>query len=274
MTATMTVTAVPTGGAIMVSFENEAGASSLTGSVVFSRSADGGSTFTTLYSGPADDLLLWPDVGDGLPAPLNPSVGYVYRVTDDSGTVTSDPVYPASQITVEPDGMTTIMIRLLQAGVNNLSLPSGVARALVSNQMPITGFPQLPFVVVNLDLIRQTDVPIGQNAATSTTNTQEIAVYVKRMWRVSVLTKSAEERDFYRDSLIAIWQTTLGSVFAPMGRNIRHKFEVASGQLTDAFLGLQPGFSFAEILFEVDGQFNTTLTTAYNTIQNIGLRVT
>jgi hypothetical protein len=271
MTLTITPSVVPTGGAIILDFMLDSRLSAES-PMTLSRavSTDGVlSAFTQLYTGNAVALFI--DVGDGLPKPLGAGTAYVYEVTDASGsTVRTDPVLPTGAILIEPDGMTALLIRLLQAGVTNMTLLPGIAPANVSNAMPITGFPILPFVVVNLDLIQQENVPIGQNTEQPDgNNVWTVASYAKRIWRVSVLARTAAERDFYRDGLIAIFQSLLGSVFSALGSNMSHRFQAASGQTSDEYQGKSPGFYFADIMMEVLGVFNTSIETSFGLIETI-----
>lgn len=276
MTLSITPSVVPTGGAIILDFTLD---SEITpkSPMTLSRaiSTDGTlSAFTQLYTGNA--LQLFIDVGDSLPKPLAPGTSYVYRVTDATGALEqTEPLLPTGSILIDPDGLTSLLIRLLQAGVSNMTLWPGIKLATVSNAMPITGFPTLPFVVVNLDLIQQENVPIGQNTEQPDgSNIWTVASYAKRIWRVSVLSTTAAERDFYRDGLIAIFQSLLGSVFSALGSNMSHRFQAASGQTSDEYQGKSPGFYFADVMMEVLGVFNTTIQTSFGLIETITTAVT
>lgn len=278
----MTISAVPyvvpTGGAIVLDF-NLDGVVTVGSPMTISRatSTDGVlSGFTTLYSGDAASPFI--DVGDALPQPLTAGTAYVYEITDPTGTVQTAPLQPGGALVIEDDGVTRLLIRLLQAGITNLTLPArlqspGVlnqGRPIVSNAMPITGFPPLPFIVVNQDLVQQENVPIGQNVVQpNADNLWTQSSYAKKIWRVSVLTRTPDERDFYRDSLIAIFQSLLGSVFARIGANMSHRYQAASGQTSDEYQGKSPGFYFADVMLEVLGTFNFTIATSFGRIDAI-----
>lgn len=270
MTLSITPQIVPTGGAILFDF-TALGTVSPGSPMTFSRATSVSgvvSAFVPLYTG--DALALFIDAGDGLPQPLTATTAYVYRLQDPTGTVLTAALVPGGEILVEPDVLTSLIIRLLQAGVTNLIIPDGVTRAVVSNAMPLTGFPPLPFVVVNLDLIQQENVPIGQNVVNPDgDNVWTQASYAKRIWRVSILARSADERNFYVEALTAIFQSMLGSIFAALGSNMSHRYQVASGQTADEYQGKSPGFFFADLMMEVLGVFNTSIQTSFGRIEAI-----
>lgn len=283
MTLSCTPSPIPTGGAILLDLTLPSGAMSAQSPMTLSRAATVSgvtSAFVPLYSG--DALPLFIDAGDSLPQPLTAGTAYTYRLADPTGSVETAAILPASALVLETDDTTKLLVRLLQAGLTNITLPPGIQSAQAPNQgrpqvssaMPITGFPVLPYVVVNEDLVQQENVPIGQNVTQPDGNnlwTQ--ASYARKIWRVSVLSRTSDERDFYRDALIAIFQSILGSVFQHIGANMSHRYQASSSQTADEYQGKSPGFYFADIMLEVLGTFNTGIRTFYGLIEAIQTNV-
>lgn len=267
----LTASVAPTGGAIVLTMPGYMSATA-TGAITLARAVQSDGTlsaFTTLYTGPANGAYVWIDAGDGLAAPLSASNAYTYQVTDAGGTVQVGPLTPAPSLQPSVDGLTQLFIRLVQAGISNLTLPPGVQPVQVTTQMPVGGWQALPFVVVNLDLIQQDEVPIGQDMPQpDASNIWEIVTYAKRVWRVTVLSRSAAERDFYRDSLLAIFQSLKSTVFASLGLDNRHDFQAASGTDVNEWEGRSPGFYFADVLMTISGPMSVALLTGYGVIQS------
>lgn len=279
MPPTVNLTVIPTGGAVrldMPGYVQSPGASGNITSMTLSRAVSGAtgvSAWTTLYSG--EPLPVWVDAGDNMPAPLDGSTPYVWQVADATGTTRIGPVVPAPSLTFEQDGLSQLLIRLLQAGVNNLTLPPGVQPVQVTTSMPVGGWQAMPFITVNQDLIQQTDVGIGQDVPNpDESNAWTIWMNCKRIWRVSILSAAAEERDFYRDSLLAIYQVLLATVFAPIGQNVTHTVQAASGNSVDEQEGKSPGFCFSDVIMELNGVFNTHVITGYGIIEKFSVTVT
>ncbi|MDE2467484.1 MAG: hypothetical protein KGL35_01735, partial [Bradyrhizobium sp.] len=148
---TVNLTAIPTGGAIMLDLPDYApggvasGLTSMTISIATSG-ASGLTAFIGMYSGPP--LPKYLDVGDIYPGPLDPTVQYVYQVEDSRGTTQAGPVTPAWVLATLPDQLSQIFIRLLQGAVNSMTYPSNLQAALgagatqrptVTTQMPTNG---------------------------------------------------------------------------------------------------------------------------------------
>jgi hypothetical protein len=266
---------VPTGGVVTLTMpwylENLAASGAAMTIARAVSGTSGLSTFSTVYSGIPTPFYV--DAGDGPYAsgaaagnqgagPLQPSLGYAYRVTDVSGTTQVGPYYPTPAIVSKQDGMTDLFIRLLQAGISNATYPAGLGATRVTSEMPTRGFPALPFIVVNLDLLQMADTQIGQNAVNPNNNSQwSVPVFVEWTWRVSIFTGNARERDFLRDMLLGIWTSLLSSVFMRMGMDMEHSFQALSHQQAEDIRGTLPGFYAAEALFTIKGAFNTVIMT-------------
>lgn len=277
-TPSVTLTPIPTGGAVALSMDDYfQPATVLTASGVTSMTlaratsgVTGLSSFTTLYSGAPQPRYI--DVGDCLPGPLIAGSGYVYQVTDGRGTTQVGPVYPAPSLVVMADPLNNMLIRLIQAGINNLTLPGGIKPLQVTTKMPQGGLAALPFIVVNLDAGQQSDTGIGQdvpNVNSATGNDWTIWVNAKRMWRISVLSHDVEERDFYRDAIISIYQVIIATVWNLIGVDKTHDIQFTSGPDANEWEGRIPGFYFADIMVTADGVLNTTVITGYGTIEMI-----
>ncbi len=267
---TVKLSVVPTGGVIRLEMPGWLPPASGLGTAVISRAVSGASglsSFTTLYSGTPGYGAEWVDAGDELTSPLLSGSGYVYQVSDGTGTTQVGPAYPVPTFVTYTDQLTQLFIRLLQAGVNNLVLPpyvsppvggpgSGYGTIQVLSQMPQGGFQALPYIIVNLDLIQQREVMIGQDVQVpDQAGHWHVNVNAKRVWRVTVMSRNPTERDFYRDSLIAIYQLLLATVFMPIGLEVHHEFQAASGTDAREWDGMAPGFYYSELLFEIDGEF-------------------
>jgi hypothetical protein len=269
---------VPTGGAVRLDMPSYLQPPSGTGTVTISRAVSGSSglsVFTQLYSGLP--LVTWLDVGDLLPGPLLSGASYVWQVADSLGVTQTSPVVPASMLQTRPDALTQLMLRLLQAGVDGLngSRPAGVNGILVSTAMPQGGLRSLPLLILNLDLIQQEQTQIGQDIDNPDgSNVWTIWVNATRVWRVSVFGRNPAERDFYRDSVIAMWQVWHSSVFNPIGLNVSHRFQAASGTDVSESEGLSPGFYYADIMLELDGVFDVAVLDSFGLIQTFDTGIT
>ena len=250
---------VPVGGAIALSM-------ACSGATTLTRTVSGGSP-VTLYSG--NQILYYLDTGDQLPAPLDPTLNYTYTLTDVNGSVSTGYIQPATSLNIDQEPLTQILMRLLQAGVNSLVVPAGLKRAQVLQAMPIAGVPAMPFVTINQDLLQQEEVPIGQSVLQPVDNSWTITGFCKRMYRVSILSTSGQERDFYRDAIVGIFESIYQSVLQKIGIDVHHEYQVASGQVARDLDGMSPGFYYSECLLTFVGTLNVTITCNYGIISTI-----
>ena len=269
----VTMSVLPTGGAVSLAFYGaEAGKfapPSGVASMVLSRAASG-AAFMQIYAGAP--LPFWCDAGDGpltSSTPLDPATSYTWQVVDNGGTTEVGPVAPAGSIVTVPDAFTQLLIRLLQAGLDNAPRPAGVSvqRAQVTTKMPSGGWGTLPFVVLNLDLIQQSETAVGQDVLNpDANNLWTLPGWARRVWRASVLSPDADERDFYRDTLLVVFRALKATLFSQVGQNIRHSFQAASGTSADEWIGLGPGFYWADVVMEIEGSFDVTIATGFGLI--------
>ena len=270
-------TVIPTGGAIRLDMPGYLTPPSGVTAYTLSRAVSGSSglgSFTQLYSGAPQPVYL--DVGDMLPQPLDMATGYVYQVADATGTTQIGPITPAPSLLYTEDPLTQILIRLIQAGVNGQQPPAGYGAApyntppQVTTRMPQGGLAAMPFIVLNLDLIQQTQTGIGQDVpSVSPGNEWTIWVNAKRMWRISVMCANASARDYYRDLLLNVFQVIKPTVFAFIGLDVTSEIQAASGTDADEWEGKVPGFYYADIMLTLNGVLNTTILTGYGTFQGI-----
>ena len=250
------------------------------GPLVYSR-AFGSGGFSEIASVPEPGALdKFLDAGEGLPGPLPINQGtYSYQVVDGSGaSAVVSGILPYTSLQVQPDFITSLFIRCLQAGVAGVSLPSGYGRPAVLHEMPRTGYPTLPFIFSNLTNLEQSQTQIGQDfpstqllpttgVASGAPQLQTITVMARRTWRVGIYTMSAGEREFWRDGVLAILQSLLGSVFQPLGLDMSHSFLAHSDQRVNRLE--DPGFYFCDILWRVEGMYNVGLAPGFGPIDAI-----
>ena len=265
--SSVSISGIPTGGGFSLGIVSSGAAMVLSRAV---SGVSGLSSFSQIYSGTPIPLFI--DVGDGLPAPLASGSYYVYQLQDGNGTYQTPAVQPALQLNIEQEPLLALLIRLLQAGFNNLVPPAGVSACQVLQAMPIAGLPAMPFVVVNLDLFQQAEIPIGQNVPQfDPSGSWTISGFAKRIFRVSVLASNTADRDYYRDATVAILESIIQSVFLPIGLDVRHRYQAASGQVTENKTMMNPGFYYCDVMLEVEGTYNISITSTFGVINTITL---
>ncbi len=213
------------------------------------------------------------DVGDQLPGPLDPATAYVYRMHDLNGTFDTPSIMPAKTLILEVDPFDGILIKLLQGAVNSLMLPNGFGRATVMQAMPIVGSVAMPFMVINQDLIQQDEIPIGQSLQFQTQlgidGVGTLTGLVNRIYKISVLSLNAPERNFYRDAILATFGVLLNGVLQPLGCDVTHRFQVSSGAVAKDTLGKAPGFYWADASLEFKGSITLRVANNYGLIEHI-----
>lgn len=171
--------------------------------------------------------------------------------------------------------MTALLIRLLQCALANLTLPPGVQPVVVTTRMPANGWQAMPFITVLLHIIRQTEVEIGEDVPNpQPDNTWTLWVDAQRIWRITIMSPAAEERDFYRDTLLAVFRILAATVFSPLGYNVAHAFQAQSFTSAEEWDGHIPGFYGADLTFEINGIFPTTITTDYPVVKAVESNMT
>lgn len=259
MTGTFTLVAsgVPTGGAVLLTISDtpSAGYTGLT----LNRSADGGSTWTPIYSGGPTSLFL--DVGDGTNTFLATGTSYLYKVQDittPSVSALSNAVVPSSQITVFQDVTVESFRRLFQCAVQSLVVPAGYKNPQFLVQMPLDSTPELPFVTMNLDLAQMEDVPIGFSvplenftsealSPSGATSVWTVQCLERRRYSIYVLTRTYTERDYLEAAVIGTF-FGLQSALAAINTNVRVGYQAAQGAVEGH--ENQPGFYYSQIAFD------------------------
>ncbi len=222
-----------------------------------------------LVSGAAQTIPFFVDIGDGTNTPLNPQTLYSYRFATAQGIAITDPISVSGAIVLEPDHLTRVLGRSLQAGLVSLVLPTNFTqRPTFSYSMPVTTQMRFPMVLLNLDLLQQESIPIGQGQPSQIVdNSYSVPAMAMRRYVVRVFATNVDERDFYRDAVIAIFNTILTPLLAKIGVNTSHRFQASNGQIvTDQ---MQPGAFYAEISLQFSGLYNVTVSTNFPIIGSV-----
>ena len=259
----------PTGGIVVLNIVPSSGVDPKTGVVALLRYANSLlSTPAVLVSG-APGPLVFIDDGEGLPNYLDFNTNYYYTVIDAGGAATTDAIKPASQLQVFTSYLDRLIFRSYSAGMSALAIPQGLNAIRVLEQMPLsmgsTGT-YFPFVVMNLDLEQQEAVQIGQDVQFSETNIDIVPMIVFRRYSLSILSHNAQERNFYKDASIAVLRGLMQTL-ASIGGNITSSFQAAQSQEPTG--PMMPGFYEADVMFDMEGQFNVSIYTNYPLIETI-----
>jgi hypothetical protein len=272
-------TVIPTGGVIGITFST-----AISGNISLSRAISGVSglgPFTTLYSGvPYSSVggqCYYLDVGDQSPGPLLTNVSYVYQLTDITGTQTTNPIAPVTSMTIDSTPWTRIIIGIIQGAVNSATLPPGINMARVFNAMPMVGNPPLPLIAINPELEVQANIPIGADDPefdyfvnpALTTNSWTQAGQERRMFRITVCSLSAEERDFWRRFIIGTLRIAAAYALSQAGADFIRDYEAVSYQASNETKLQEPGWYCADILWDMTVEANVTITTNYGLIETI-----
>ena len=256
----ITCTVVPCGGVVSIDL-----VSSDVGPWTLTRT--NGSVNYLLYSGPPlalpDSAPYYLDLGDGLNGPLVQTIAYTYTFTTPNMGAVSQTVTPASSIVLEYDDYLRLLVNVIEAGVNSLALTGTMAlwkKPSVVISMPLVGQPTIPAISVNEDLLQMEEVPIGHGINTDTyQNLYQIQEIVNHRYRVTVLTTSTDERDFWKLAVISLFKSILVPVLVKMGQDVRSSFQAASSQIMDP----PPGFYFCDIMLDFSGILPVRIVTSY-----------
>lgn len=253
---------LPTGGIITLNIDADT-------TMTLERAVQSASpVWQTLYSG--DPLSLWIDTGDLMNAPLDAQTTYLYRVTDANGQVESGPILPAAALTINQDKILSLLLRMMQAAFTNMVLPRGFVRPQVLHAMPLTfgGSPALPIITINLDYGPvMEEAPIGQGVNASQTNEWTLTAQVRRRFSMTVLSYSAQEREYYRDAIISVFSSMAPLVFGQIWDDTRFMYQAYSSQKTKD--EESPAFYFAQVMLDLVGSLNTTVTTQFGSVENV-----
>ncbi len=251
----------PVGGAIFLSI-------TASSNITIVRTPQSTGVPVQIYSGPAVSYYI--DQGEGYSTNVEylPNDTYTYTVTDSSGSVVTAPLTTSASVLITPDQITSVIIKLIKAGINNLILTQpGWIKPRVFHALPTSGTPQLPFIVVTFDLLQQNAVPVGQMNMPEYNNTIDISVLVDRRYTVTTYTTTVDEREFYRDALIAIFESSLFTPLQQLGQDVSHSFQAVSIQETDP----SPGFYVTDMMWMMTGAYSITLQTDYGLIESLDI---
>jgi hypothetical protein len=166
--------------------------------------------------------------------------------------------------------LNALLIRLLDGALSSITLPPGIPRPRVLSKMPVSGWGALPFITVNLDLIQQSEVALGESIENPTQdNIWSLFANARRTWRVTVMCASAEERDFFRDTLLVVFRVLKATAFSPLGLNVTHSFMARSYSSVVEWAGQTPGFYGSDLMLTIDGIFPTAVVTDYAVIREV-----
>ncbi len=258
---TLTATVPPCGGGVFMAI-------TALSPMTLTRYAQSTNTTVTLYSGTMVPYYI--DQGDGFTTNVEylPNDTYTYTLSDSSGSVSSGPMTPSASLLVSPDQITGVIVKTIKSGINSLVLTQpGWIKPRVYHAMPLSGTPQLPFITVTFDLLQQKSVPLGQQNMPEYNNTINISVTVERRYTIRTVTTSVDEREFYRDALIGLFESALFQPLQQLGQNISHSFQSVSFQDFEA----EPGFYVSEMMWIMEGAYSITMTTDYGLIENLDL---
>ena len=103
-------------------------------------------------------------------------------------------------------------------------------------------------------------------------NTNTTTAQADRIYSVAVLCSTVEEREFYRDAVIGVFNSILGPVLESLGQNTSHDFHADSGQVVKD--DLQPGFYYSELMLKISGIYNVIVNSQFGVIKEIVADVT
>jgi hypothetical protein len=232
------------------------------------------STQSVLYSG-VNNTSVFLDIGDGFTTNVSylPSGIYSYTVLDSYGTSSTPNVIPTVYLTVFPENLDIVFIKLMKAALDALVVPEGFAKAQVYHAMPLGGFPPLPAIVIQQELLRQAEIPIGQQVDQEKDDMSMLAIATRR-YSVAILSRNSDERDFYRTAIVGCFEAICLDVLSHLGNNIRHSFAVDSSMESTDDPNAAPGFYYADCLFTFDGNFFVGINKQYPIIENTGITIT
>lgn len=267
-------TVSPTGGLVVLepASAEDFGTWTLTRFVSVSGIAVSGSVLVQGEAG-VSPTQVFVDLGDGTNAPLDTSKEYLYEFATLGGSVQTPALAVGCSIEVQQDHINSILYRALQSGVASLRIPASFRNGpRVLHAMPLAGagIPSLPAITFNETFLQQQDIPIGQNVDSDwTENVFQIADQSVRHFTIFIMAANVEEREYYRDAVLAIFKSLLGPVLEKLGANVSHRFQVSSSQLIER--NTEPGFYFSEILLEICGLYSVGITTSYGIINHIDI---
>lgn len=268
---TIKATVSSTGGCIYLNFGLSPGSDPATATVTLQRYTGSlSATPVTLYSAVFDPVYV--DVGDQLPNHLDFNTVYYYSYTDTTGTVFTPPIVPAASLVVMSSYLDGLLFRLFTAGIHALDVPAGISKGTeirVLQELPFSRGEILPCIVMNLDLLQQQEVAIGRAIDTSFDNSWIIPTYALRRYSFWILTRTARDRDFYKDACVAVLLSIMTDVMEQLGQNYTYTFQAAQSQNVDPSPEFAPGFFESNVMMEMLGEYNVQIHTNYGLIESI-----
>lgn len=228
-------------------------------------------TQSLLYSG-INDSSMFLDMGDGFSTNVNylPSGVYSYTLSDSFGSYSTGDIIPTVYLSVFPEQLDSIFIKLMKSAMDSLIIPQGYAKAQVYHAMPIAGYPPLPAIVIQQELLKQTEIPIGQQVQKEE-NSMTMQAIATRRYSVAALCRNSEERDFYRTAIIGCFEALCKDILSYLGLNIRHSFAVDSDMESTNDPNASPGFYYADCILMFDGNFNVGIEQIFPVIESTSI---
>jgi hypothetical protein len=256
-----------TGGAVLLDITPSKGVDLYNSPMALYRYTGSLSSSATLLFSGTPYQLKWIDNGDELPNYLDFGTTYFYQVVDSGGTFTTSGIVPATENIIITSYLDKILFRAFSAGINSLALPEGFKKIRVLEAMPLTqGSEQLPMIVMNLDLEQQTELGIGALVNSSLTNIYEIQVISLRRYSISILTKNAQERDFYKNACVGVFYIMMQSL-SLVGLGFTINYQASNNQCVGS--NEDPGFYECVFMLDMTGNFNLQVQTNYGIIESI-----
>ena len=270
---TITFDVSPTGGCIVLEIMLDPTLDMNTTNIVIQRYTGSlSATPQTLFSGLYTDSPLVVDDGMQMSNHLDFGTTYFYTVTDPNGTVTTPGIVPASTLIVTPSYIDKLLFRLFTAGIKAVSTPAGVtpgSEIRVLQAMSLAKGDVMPFIVMNLDLEQQREVPIGRAVVSTFGKIWTIPSIVFKQYSVWILTRSAVERDFYKDACIGVLLSIMTNVMERIGSNISYSYQAAQSQVVSPEPEFSPGFYEADVHLDIEGTFNISIEINQPLIESI-----
>ncbi len=204
---------------------------------------------------------------------LSPSQNYSYVISDSNGNQeTLPPITPTSSLVIDVLDISSILIQIFNSAMKSLTFPPGILKPkYVATAMPNAILNPAPFISIYENVVKQSQIPMGQQTTPITDSDNLLPIIVRRDFTIFSLHENPNERDYYRNMMIGIVNTSLNGLFAAMGQNITHDFVCESGQLAQDHKATSPGFYFNELLFTLTGPMNFGISNQYLPINKIVL---
>lgn len=262
------LTANPCGGVVIIRLSSDADGSTWR----LSRAI--GSVVTDI---PAQDVngnpyLVFLDDGFGLGAQLPSGREIVYTFNTANGSSTAS-ILLANTVFIDSGSLTKTLLSALQAGCAALQTPTGQTyqnRPSVREAMPLNSTVPLPLISLEEVLCQQEYRKLGADSqALAQGNSFDLAELAQWRYHVSILAMTMEERQFWKNAVLAILKTTFATIGPVIGQDTVVSYQVQSGQVEDP----KPGFYYADVGFNVTGPLTHSIRFDYGIVEEFDVTV-